>query len=200
MESASVHLAPRFDLADDEVELRSGVSWEQFVRFCRTKRNGQRVTYLDGQLEVTSPGARHESVKSIIGHVFERYVYELRIRTRATGSWLQRVKARGIGIEPDESYVFTPGRRTRCDLAIEVIATSGSTRKLEVYRRLRVPEVWFWIRGRITIYRLGPLGYAEVARSQFVPALDPRLLERLLRHEWLADAVDELLAALGRTA
>ena len=185
-------------MSDDHVELRTGVSWTEFLAVVRGKRTSERVTYLDGELEVVSPGANHEDVKSLIGILFERYLCELRIDGIASGSWLQTVKALRIGIEPDESYIFGTTRRLdRCDLAIEVIATSGTTRKLEIYRRLGVPEVWFWIRGRITIYVLGDAGYTAVPRSRFVPELDPALLERLLHHRSYLAATDALLAELA---
>jgi Uma2 family endonuclease len=201
METASVRRPRRrFDFSDDEIEQRAGVSWDEFVAFTKHKRDAQRVTYLDGELEVMSPGMDHEAVRSLIGMLLERYFCELGVEFAAVGSWLQRIKALRIGIEPDESYIFASTARGRrhVDLAIEVIATSGSTRKLEVYRRLGVPEVWFWIRGSITIYERRRRGYAPVPRSRFVPGLEPALLERLLHHTSGLAAVNDLLAALAR--
>ena len=62
-------------------------------------------------------------------------------------------------VEPDECYVFGPPRKARRpDLTIEVIWTSGSIDKLEIYRKLTVGEVWIW--------RDGKLSYAgEVAQG-----------------------------------
>lgn len=44
-------------------------------------------------------------------------------------------------------------------LAIEVVKTSGGVDQLRVYRRLRIPEVWFFAKGRFFFFRLGPSGY-----------------------------------------
>ena len=40
------------------------------------------------------------------------------------------------------------------DLVIEVVVTSGGINKLEVYRRLQVPEVWFWENEEFSVYHL----------------------------------------------
>lgn len=48
---------------------------------------------------------------------------------------------------------------------------------LEVYRGLRVPEVWIWQDRQLRFYALGDDGYRVAARRRFVPGLDPRLIE-----------------------
>ena len=45
--------------------------------------------------------------------------------------------------EADESYKLTPGK-SRPDLVIEVVFSSGGIRKLEAYKRLKIAEVWCW--------------------------------------------------------
>ena len=54
---------------------------------------------------------------------------------------LQRPE-QGAGGELDESYCIGTDKDFP-DLAIEVIVTSGSINRLELYRRLGVQEVWF---------------------------------------------------------
>jgi Uma2 family endonuclease len=58
------------------------------------------------------------------------------------------------------------------ELAIEVVTTSGTINKLDVYRGLGVPEVWFWKENHIAIYWLGQNGYEEATRSWLLPNLD----------------------------
>ena len=65
----------------------------------------------------------------------------------------------------------------RCDLAIEVIWTSGGLNKLEIYRKLDVREVWIWKAGKIQVHALRGDRYVAVERSELLPAID---LEQLL--------------------
>lgn len=48
----------------------------------------------------------------------------------------------------------------------------GSLDRLEVYRGLGVPEVWFWRKGTIAVHRLVGTRYRRVERSAFLPDLD----------------------------
>lgn len=69
------------------------------------------------------------------------------------------------------------------DLVLEITLTSGGVSRLEVYRRFRVPEVWFWRRDAVEIFALLPdgFGYEQVAQSRLLPRLDLALLERCVR-------------------
>ena len=58
------------------------------------------------------------------------------------------------------------------DIAIEVVLTSGGVDKLEIYRGLEVPEVWFFRSGAFELYLLGETGYAPIERSTLLPDLD----------------------------
>jgi len=66
------------------------------------------------------------------------------------------------------------------DLAIEVVNTSGGVDKLEIYRRLKVAEVWFWQKGRFWVHRLKERRYAQVDRSEVLPDLDLKELARVV--------------------
>lgn len=69
------------------------------------------------------------------------------------------------------------------DLAVEVVVTSGGINKLEAYKPLQIPEVWFWENGALRMYSLGADGYAEVDRSFVLPDLDVVLLARCINIE-----------------
>ena len=66
--------------------------------------------------------------------------------------------------------------RKRPDLVIEVVVSSGGINKLEAYKRLQIPEVWFWINDELLFYSLGNEGYEAVSKSQLLPSLDVDLL------------------------
>ena len=75
------------------------------------------------------------------------------------------------GLEADESYCIGTAKE-HPDLAIEIVETSGSIDKLEIYRRLAVPEVWNFGDGRFTVFALEGRPYVEQAASRFFPELD----------------------------
>jgi len=65
------------------------------------------------------------------------------------------------------------------DLVLEIALTSGGVRKLEIYARFKVPEVWFWRRNKIEIFSLGSLGaYEPLRKSRLLAGLDISLVER----------------------
>ena len=82
------------------------------------------------------------------------------------------------------------------DIAFEVIWTSGGLDKLAVYEGLEVPEVWLWRSGIITLHRLGPSGYEDVATSRFLPDLDVPELVRFLDHPTQTQAARAYAMAL----
>lgn len=199
MTSAPVPLGEYVPSADQRIVLWE-IDWEGFERLVelRGERSAPRFAYLDGTVEIMSPSHGHEGTKSFIGHLVESYCLERGIFVRGFGSWLVKRKPKRAGVEPDECYVFGKGRREtrRPDLAIEVTWTSGGIEKLEIYRRLGVPEVWFWEDDAISVHVLGPNGYESRARSECLPDLDLALLCRLAHHETFNEAVAELRASL----
>lgn len=160
------------ELDRDQVIVLRGVSWTHYEALAAARGAPQpRMAYLDGALEVMTTSRRHEIWKKLIARLVEAYVDETGGPLNALGSATFRKKAKQAGVEPDECYCI--GRvRGVPDLAIEIVYTSGGIDKLEVYRRLGVAEVWFWIEGRFWIY--GQVGgrFEERARSVALPGLD----------------------------
>src|SRR5690606_32977661 len=90
------------------------------------------------------------------------------------GSWTVRRAVKARGLEPDECYlVATPIESAkRPDLAIEVVWTHGGIDKLEVYRRLEVPQAWIWRHDRIEVRVLRGERYEQATDSEVLPDLD----------------------------
>ncbi|WP_445311974.1 Uma2 family endonuclease [Microcoleus vaginatus] len=86
--------------------------------------------------------------------------------------------------------------RERPDLAIEVVVTSGGIDKLEAYKRLPIPEVWFWENSRLSLYALRQQAYEEIASSQLVPELDIGLLVRCVNMPSHVEAIKEFKRAI----
>jgi Uma2 family endonuclease len=80
-------------------------------------------------------------------------------------------------------------------LAIEVVWTSGGLRKLDIYLKLGVKEVWFWRRGQITVHVLGDDGYAERASSVALPGIDLEQLVSYLDRPSASQAIKEYISA-----
>lgn len=189
---------PRRD--EDQFVVFHGVTWKDFEILLAIRGDAPvpRMTYLEGELELMSPSRSHELIKTTIGRLLEAYALERRIRMNGYGSWTLRAPLRERGLEPDECYAFnrTPGDDDRPDLAIEVVWTSGSIDKLEVYRGLEIPEVWRWKGGAIQIFALRDDRYVPVDRSAFLPDLDPALVARFAEHPDQSEAIFQFLEEL----
>lgn len=170
----------------------SGVTWEQYeiLRTTLDDFAGLRMTYLEGTLELFMPSPEHERIKTTIARLIELYSIEKNIRLYGCGSTTYRKKAKERGLEPDESYCVGEVREFP-DFAIEVIVTSDSIDKLEVYRGLGIPEVWFWEDRQLSLYHLQEEKYELINRSEFLPELDIDLLVRCATIPDQYDAVVE---------
>jgi Uma2 family endonuclease len=184
--------------SDDIVVLR-GVTWSDYQRILAIRGDSAvpRLTYLEGVLELRSPSRPHESIKSMIGCLVEGWCFGTGVELSPYGSWTHESQESERGAEPDECYVLGDVREPeRCDLAIEVVWTSGGLDKLEVWRQLGVPEVWIWEDEALSVHRLRGEAYVEVPRSEWLPTLDlPHLLRFLDRPTTFA-AIRDYRAAL----
>lgn len=191
---------PRDDSPQEDhfVHLR-GATWADYERLLelRGERAVPRITFFEGTIEIMSPSHPHEALKSWIGRLVEAWCFERGVEFSTFGSWTLKRKKRESGLEPDECYVFgVVAHPRRPDLAIEVVWTSGGIRKLDVYRNLAVPEVWFWRKGRISVYRLRGAEYEEVPSSEALPGIDLEQLVTFLDRPTTSQAVRDYRSAL----
>ena len=164
---------------DHHVLLRHA-TWADYERLLELRGESAvpRLTFLDGVLELMTPSGIHETDKTRIGRLLEAWADESGIQLEGVGSWTIRSEEAERGAEPDECYFVgpIPDDAQRPDIAIEVVRTSGGIDKLEVWRGLGVPEVWFWQDRRLRFFRLREGGYRELERSRALPDLDPALV------------------------
>jgi Uma2 family endonuclease len=169
------------------------VSWEQFkgIETQLQENRNVRLSYLSGILEIMSPiGDKHEKVKSTVGLLLEAYMKELGIRFYRRGGFTLEEPGYASGT-PDESYSIGTEKEVP-DIVIEIIVTSGTINRKELYKPKKVPEVWFWKSNSIKIFRLNEQGeYEQVNRSGFFPDLDPALLLNYIAMPDQYDAVVE---------
>jgi Uma2 family endonuclease len=177
------------------------VSWEEFKGIeAQLKDNRNvRLSYLSGILEIMSPiGEKHEYVKRTLSYLLEAYMRELGIRFYGIGGFTLEEPGYASGTS-DESYCIGSNKETP-DIVIEVIVTSGTINRKELYKPKKVPEVWFWKSNQIKIFRLnGSDEYEEVNRSGFFPNLDPALLLQYIGHPDQYDAVAEFVQAIEKS-
>ena len=157
------------------------------------------MCFLEGTLEIMSPGYDHEAIKSMIGCLVEAWCLDRGIEFMPVGSWTIKKQRKRRGAEPDECYEFGKRRRrpTRPDLAIEVVWTSGGLDKLEIYRKLGVAEVWVWQKGKLQAYQLDGEAYQAAPRSKLLPELDLDLPCRFLDRPSVTQAVCDFRAAVA---
>jgi Uma2 family endonuclease len=126
---------------------------------------------IEGTLQIITISLEHERLKKLIARLLEAYAEEKNIDLNSYGATTFRKQAKARGLEPDECY--TIGEiKDMPDIAIEIVITSGGIDKLEAYRGLEVPEVWFWQDNQFSLYHLQNNTYKTVTRSHKLPELD----------------------------
>ena len=169
------------------------VSWEQFkgIEAHLHEKQNVRLSYLSGILEIMAPiGEKHEKVKSTLGLLLEVYMREKGIRFYGRGGFTLEEPGYAAGT-PDESYSIGTEKEIP-DIVIEVIVTSGTINRTELFKPKRIPEIWFWKSNQIKIFSFTESGeYVEVNRSRFFPDLDPALL---LHYIAMPDQYDAVIA------
>ncbi len=161
------------------------IGWDGYLALLRILGDhGPRLTYADGNVELMSPLLPHEDFSKRLGRMVETIGEVLEIPVRPTRSTTLNREDLDRGLEADESYYIANvglfgGRREidldvvpPPDLAIEIEITSSILKKLEIYARLGVPEIWRFDGEILTVLLLGPDGaYAPSERSASFPFL-----------------------------
>ncbi|MBD1928323.1 Uma2 family endonuclease [Trichocoleus sp. FACHB-90] len=183
---------------DAEPILIDELTWREFkVVEQLIDRPGVRLSFLDGVMEIRKvPGKKHETIKERIGALLEIYLEFLGFDFTPTGSMTLESESGRVKREADKSYELGSDRE-RPDLVIEVIVTSGGIDKLEAYKRLKIPEVWFWVNDQLSFYTLGNTGYETVSKSQLLPNLDVALLIRCINIANHTQALREFREGIG---
>ncbi len=162
------------------------IGWKGYLTLLhlRGERSTPRMVYLDGTVWLMSPTFPHERLKKRLGWVVEEIVRVFGIPCVATASTTFRRRAKKGGVEGDQTYYLANEARIRGkdkihlrmdpppDLAIEAVYSHDAEAAIEVYRRLRVPEVWICNEAEMVILVLQPNGrYARSATSAAFPFL-----------------------------
>jgi Uma2 family endonuclease len=175
-------LKPPIIPAPDRRIIHSGLTWEQFelIQQGFAESAGIHLSYYAGTIEIFMLGQDHELFSCMIAALLNLFLASQGTLFFPTGS-ADQVKQGVAFTQPDQSYCIG-ARKPIPDLAIEVIFTSGSIAKLDLYRALGTAEVWFWEDGTLKLYRLEAGGYVPIDRSQLqgLQDLDIDLLKRCI--------------------
>jgi Uma2 family endonuclease len=152
-----------------------------------------RVTYANGEMEFMTLSKKHEQFKTLLGAFVETLVVEMDIDMTPGGSMTFQRADLERGLEPDECYWIAHEAANRNveqadltrdpppDLVIEVEISRSSIDRMEIYRRLRVPEVWRFDGTVVHFEILNKKGrYEQRERSKSFPFLRAADLNRLL--------------------
>jgi len=146
-------------------------------------------------LEIMSPiGEEHEYVKRTLGLLLEAYMKKKGIRFYALGGFTLEAPGYASGT-PDESYSIGSKKEVP-DIVIEIIITSGTINRRELFKPKKVPEIWFWKSNQLRVFHWKEGEYEEVSWSTFFPNLDLALLLRYIEHPDQYDAVQEFEAVI----
>lgn len=125
-----------------------------------------------------TPLPEHETYGWTLGRVVAALSEELGLEIRGLKSTTWRSKPKTAGIEADECFYIQNEALVRSklkidltvdpppDLAIEIDVSNPSINKMAVYVELKVPEVWRWQKGKLTINLLTDTGYVESETSR----------------------------------
>jgi Uma2 family endonuclease len=165
-------------VATDNLQIYRHRSWDQFklIQQGLEAAGGVRLFFFDGTVEVLMPGRYHEVFKKIIAILIEAFLLDRQIDLMPTGS-MDRESTGVASAQPDESYEIG-----QYQLVVEVIVTSGTITKLQLYQALGIDEVWFWEDGVLQLYHLIGQKYQPITRSQIpeLAALDISVLTKCI--------------------
>jgi Uma2 family endonuclease len=187
---------PRVENCEECIVRLSGISWQRFkdLDACLEGIKSLRLTYVADVLEILTTSSKHEYIKSTLRALLETYMREKGIRYYIRGSFTLMKEGESSG-EPDESYCIGSDKEIP-DIVLDVIITSGSINKLDVYKPKAVPEMWFWKSNQLRVFHLKPGDYQEVSRSEFFPELDLDWLHEFTQYKDQYDAVQTFQKAI----
>lgn len=164
--------------------LLHNVSWESYIAIgnALSERGNLHLTYDEGRLEIMSLSQVHEMLKFLLCRLIDVLLEELDIPSNGYGQMTHQRQDLGKAFEPDACYYIKNWEKVReleqidlsrdppPDLALEVDITSSSIKRMPLYERIGVAELWRFERNTITVYVLNAEGHYEKAeRSPTFP-------------------------------
>ncbi|MDY6785673.1 MAG: Uma2 family endonuclease [Cyanobacteriota bacterium] len=171
----------RFNIPPGQRVLLRNVTWSKFEAILDElgENRAARIAYDKGTLEIMTPLSSYEVDKCLISDLVEALLEELDIEFYPLGSTTFKNELMKQGIEPDNCFYIEHEAAVRGkerldltvdpppDLALEIDVTSRT--HPEIYRNLKVPELWRFEKGKLQINVLQQEKYVEVESSPTFP-------------------------------
>lgn len=169
---------PKKNIADSCLVLHD-ISWETYEQLLEifAERSTPRMSYYNGTLELMVPLPEHERYSWTLGRLIAALSEELGLEIIGLKSSTWRSQPKKAGKEADECFYIQNEAVMRDkleidlatdpppDLVVEMDLTSSSLNKMKIYAELKVPEVWRFKKGKLTINILTDAGYVESETS-----------------------------------
>jgi Uma2 family endonuclease len=162
--------------------LIDNVRWETYVALASDRRNGvPQINYDQGLMELMSPQKAHEKIKTLLGRLVAAYAEAMEVDIESVASTTFRREDLNRGFEGDESFYITHAESMRGkedidlaidpppELVIEVEITASAIRKLELFAKFGVAEVWRHDGERFQVFHLKGDQFEQAPASRVVP-------------------------------
>jgi Uma2 family endonuclease len=167
----------------EERMILHNVSWASYESLLADFANqgSPRLTYDQGTLEIMILLPEHEKINRTIASIVEVLAEELNIDILDLGSTTFTREELKRGFEPDSCFYFKAAALMRSkqeidlkidpapELVIEVDITSGSLKKLPIYAKMGVSEIWRYDGKRLAIHILFQENYNKSNHSLIFP-------------------------------
>ena len=199
--------------SEQRVVLRA-VSWQLYAALAEdAERTGRLMTYDRGQLEIMSPSRAHESDKSMLGRMVERFAEIRGIDIASSASTTFKRSDLQRAFEADESYYIQHEAAVRAtreidlavdpppDLVIEVEITRSALDKLALFAAMGIPEVWLYDGHKLWLGLRAGEGYEPISESTALPGFPVAEADATLRASGQAsetELIRRFVAALDR--
>jgi Uma2 family endonuclease len=171
-----------------------GISWQTYIQLLTElgDHRASRLAYAQGILEITMPSDRHETQKKLLERMIETLTEELQLPAKSFGSTTLNRADLEHGAEPDSCYYIQhvsqiEGRQVDLatdpppDLILEIDISRPSSRRMDIYKQLGVPEIWRYVDGSVQIYRLQTGEYVSCDLSSSFPFVSPAIVNQFLQ-------------------
>ena len=157
-----------------------------------------RLTYENGTLEIKMPSDLHEIIKHLLERIIIALTEELNLSIKGFGSVTLEREDLERGAEPDSCFYIQNAEQIQGltlditivpppDLVIEVDITSSSSRRLRVYERLKIPEVWRYTKQGVEIYQFQQGEYVVCESSPTFPIISGTVITQFLQQRETTD-------------
>lgn len=163
----------------DQILTITGATWSDYQDFASLEYPGYRVSYLNGEITVVSPGRNHERITAVINRLIIAYCEQYNLSDFPFGQ--TRLNAWGqAGREPDLAYAFNFDKDLP-DLVVEVIFSSGDIEVLKSsYKIIGISELWIWKDNQITFYSLEKDSYTIINNSKILTRITAKSLVKYI--------------------